>query len=111
MSLKTEGLDNYGRIMKSGYDEESFRNLEAVLAQSKVESLQQQSSGRIDRRGSLKKGGMVGGGGGGGGSMIEVSVQIIYTMCTNFSISDFFHSLITTKFLHILIAKNITYQL
>lgn len=69
MSLKTEGLDNYGRIMKSGYDEESFRNLEAVLAQAKAESLQQQSSGRIDRRGSLKKGGMVGGGG--GGSMIE----------------------------------------
>ena len=107
MSLKTEGLDNYGRIMKSGYDEESFRNLEAVLAQAKAESLQQQSSGRIDRRGSLKKGGMVGG----GATMIEVSVQIIYTMCTNFSISDFFHSLITTKFLHILIAKNITYQL
>ena len=90
MSLKTEGLDNYGRIMKSGYDEESFRNLEAVLAQAKAESLQQQSSGRIDRRGSLKKGGMVGGGGGGGGSMIEVSVQIIYTMCTNFSISEIF---------------------
>ena len=88
MSLKTEGLDNYGRIMKSGYDEESFRNLEAVLAQAKAESLQQQSSGKIDRRGSLKKGGMVGDGG--GGSMIEVSVQIIYTMCTNFSISDFF---------------------